>query len=632
MPSGNVGISDGKNKFQADVGSGDVRHGHQPPVLFQDERDGFISWLRGEFAAANAIIDGLCHHLRAVGEPGEYDFLIGLIQQRRCNWTPVLHMQQYFPVSEILYALNQVMRTRQLQQPKFYDHSKLGDKEFRRTGPGFSKNQGQKGGEAVKEVLNSGFDGSNNNGTDPKGKKWKVSTKPDDATNDEKVVAKSLTEYNLKSPKTYEQISSGNSKSDSGLPNESCMSISKEVEEDIPNQNRKQHHLSTPKSFVGNEISDGRMVNVVDGMKLYENLLEDAKVKRLISLVTDLRAAGKKQQFRGKTYSISKRPMKGRGREIIQLGLPVANGPLEDEKDRIIEAIPALLQEVIEYIVDMNIMTLKPDSCIIDIYYEGDYSQPCLWPHWFERPFCLLSLTECNVTFGKVIAIDNPENFKGSLKLSLAPGSLLMMQGKSADIAKYSLPSLRKQRILITFAKSQPKKSISIDNQLHITSPAIIQSSLQGAAPNRPINYISNPAGFKYYGSVPSKNIFPAAAIIPAINGMQQLLVAAPSMPFPTSVPIPLTSTTRWAAVPPRNQPPHPNIPGTGVFLPPGSVNPSSPALLSLSTTIEQNPNGNSIWEYGTEKSNQGNADCNCDIVEGKTIMKKEHEGGEQSH
>ncbi|KAL4582650.1 hypothetical protein LXL04_007207 [Taraxacum kok-saghyz] len=29
------------------------------------------SWLRGEFAAANAIIDSFCHHLKAVGEPGE---------------------------------------------------------------------------------------------------------------------------------------------------------------------------------------------------------------------------------------------------------------------------------------------------------------------------------------------------------------------------------------------------------------------------------------------------------------------------------------------------------------------------------------------------------------------------------
>ncbi|KAK4773663.1 hypothetical protein SAY87_028682 [Trapa incisa] len=628
MPSGNVVVSDGKRKFQADSGYGDIRRGHQPPVWFPDERDGFISWLRGEFAAANAIIDGLCHHIRAVGEPGEYDSLISLIQQRRCNWTPVLHMQQYFPVSEIIYALNQVMRRRHRQQHKLYDHSKLGGEEFRRTGQGFSNSQCQKGGDSVKEVLNSGFDGSNPDGTEVKGHEWKVSAKPDDAAKDEKAVAKSLTEDSLKSPKTSDQISSGNSKSDSGLSNERCRSTSKEIEEEIPNQNRKQHCLDTPKTFVGNDMTDGRMVNVFDGMKLYKDLLDDAKVKRLVSLITDLRAAGKRQQFQGKTYFISKRPMKGRGREIIQLGLPVADGPLEDEKDRIIEVIPALLQEVIEYIVDMNIMTLEPDSCIIDIFNEGDYSQPCLWPHWFERPFCMLSLTECDVTFGKVIAIENPENFKSSLKLSLSPGSLLVMQGKSADIAKYALPSLWKQRILITFAKSQPKRSISIDNQHYITSQAINQNSLQSAAPNKPIKHNRNPSGSKYFGPVHPNNILPAASIIPAINGMQQFLVVAPSMTFPTSVPNSSTSTTRWVATPPHNQPPHPNIPGTGVFLPP---NPSSPDQLPLSTTVQQNPSGNSSREYRSEKSNQGNADCSDDIDEGKMTMKKERESGEES-
>lgn len=103
--------------------------------------------------------------------------------------------------------------------------------------------------------------------------------------------------------------------------------------------------------------------------------------------------------------------MKGRGREIIQLGQPIADAPLEDEKggfqkscgsckkhlrlwwpefiilsslgclsfllficelfsDRRMETIPALLQEVTERIVGMNIMTMKPNSCIIDFYNE----------------------------------------------------------------------------------------------------------------------------------------------------------------------------------------------------------------------------------------------------------------------
>ncbi|KAK4773662.1 hypothetical protein SAY87_028681 [Trapa incisa] len=620
MPSGNIVINHGNSKFQADGGSGEIRHGHPPPVWFPDERDGFISWLRGEFAAANAMIDSLCHHLRAVGEPGEYDALINLIQQRRCNWTSVLHMQQYFPVSEIVYALNQVTWKKHQQHHKYYDQSKLGGKEFRRISPGFTKNQGRKGGDAVKEGSNSGFDSCNDNDTEVKhkGQEWKVAAKPDDSTKDEKAIAKSLIENSLKSSKTSEQISSGNLKSEYGLTNERCISTSKEAEEDMSNQNVKQQSPAVPKTFVVNEVFDGRMINVLDGMKLYEDLLDDTEVKRLVSLVTDLRAAGRRQQFQGNKYSISKRPMKGRGREIIQLGVPIVDAPLEDEKDAIIEAIPALLQEVIERVVSMNIMKLKPDSCIIDFYNEGDYSHPYSWPHWFRRPLCLISLTECDLTFGRVIAIESPGNFRGSLNLSLGPGSLLLMQGKSADLTKYSLPSLRKQRILITFTKFQPKRSIPTD--IH-PSPTIIQTSIRGPAPHKLNNHVHNPVGSKYFGSVPPKNVLPAAPIIPAINGIHQLLVAAPSMPFPTSVPISTTSTTGWVAAPPHNQPIHPNVPGTGVFLPPGSGNSSYPDQLPLSTITKQNPDVERNSVDKLEKSNPGIAECNGKLDgEGKSV------------
>lgn len=81
--------------------------------------DPFVMWLRGEFAAANAIIDTLCHHLRVIGEPGEYDFAINCIQQRRCNWNSVLHLQQYFSVSEVMLALQQVAWRK---QQRSFDH------------------------------------------------------------------------------------------------------------------------------------------------------------------------------------------------------------------------------------------------------------------------------------------------------------------------------------------------------------------------------------------------------------------------------------------------------------------------------------------------------------------------------
>lgn len=45
-----------------------------------------------------------------------------------------------------------------------------------------------------------------------------------------------------------------------------------------------------------------------------------------------------------------------------------------------------------------------------------------MWPYWFGRPVCVLFLTDCEMTFGKVIGIDGPGDYRGSLRLSLTPG------------------------------------------------------------------------------------------------------------------------------------------------------------------------------------------------------------------
>lgn len=41
-------------------------------------------------------------------------------------------------------------------------------------------------------------------------------------------------------------------------------------------------------------------VNVMDGLKMYEELFDDAEVSKLLSLSNDLRASGKRGQFQGK--------------------------------------------------------------------------------------------------------------------------------------------------------------------------------------------------------------------------------------------------------------------------------------------------------------------------------------------
>ncbi|GMH26280.1 hypothetical protein Nepgr_028123 [Nepenthes gracilis] len=126
---------------------------------------------------------------------------------------------------------------------------------------------------------------------------------------------------------------------------------------------------------------------VAEGMILYDKLCGEPAASKLISLVNDLRAAGKKGQF----------------------------------QDRRIETIPGLLQDVIDRLLSMQVIPSKPDSCIIDVFNEGDHLQPQSRPHWFGRPICILLLNECEMTFGRSIRDDHLADYRGSLWLSLTP-------------------------------------------------------------------------------------------------------------------------------------------------------------------------------------------------------------------
>lgn len=81
-------------------------------------KDALISWFKGEFAAANAIIDAMCSHLRKTGGGGggddeafsgsEYDAVFAAIHRRRLNWIPVLQMQKYHSIAEVAIELQKV--------------------------------------------------------------------------------------------------------------------------------------------------------------------------------------------------------------------------------------------------------------------------------------------------------------------------------------------------------------------------------------------------------------------------------------------------------------------------------------------------------------------------------------------
>ncbi|KAJ8564803.1 hypothetical protein K7X08_001263 [Anisodus acutangulus] len=541
------------------------------PQQVGDERDGFISWLRGEFAASNAIIDALCHHLRLVGEPGEYDGVIGCVQQRRGNWSSVLHMQQYFSVAEVIYSLHQVEWRK--QQKGIDGGGKMGN-EYNN-----NKRNGNRGG-----WRNEGLKDGNNksNGVE----KIDVVDKEAEVKQGEKKELVGNPEANNSMKSSVIEVGDSQNVDKTDDKHDSNSDGSSTVENEshsiqIPTE--KQNVV--PKAFVATEIYDGKLVNVVDGMKLYEELLSNSEVSKLVTLVNDLRVAGRRGQLPAQTFIVSKRPMKGHGREMIQLGLPIVDAPPEDEagistyKDRKTEAIPGLFQDVIDRLsamknIAMQVFSAKPDACVIDIFNEGDHSQPHIWPYWYGRPISMLFLTDCDMTFGKVIGVDRPGDYRGSLKLSFAPGSILVMQGRSTEFTKYAIPSIRKQRILVTFTKLQLRRIKSGDSQRFPSSAG--GPVPQWVPPSRSPNHIRHPfGGPKHYGSMPTTGVLPVPAVRPQLAppNVQPIFVptaVAPAMPFPAPVALPPASAG-WVAPPPRHPPPRLPLPGTGVFLPPGS-------------------------------------------------------------
>ncbi|KAL5995519.1 hypothetical protein ACLOJK_025582 [Asimina triloba] len=337
----------------------------------------------------------------------------------------------------------------------------------------------------------------------------------------------------------------------------------------------------------------------------------------------------------------------------------MADGPPEDENAT---ATSKGKLEVINKFLHSQVTTSKPDACIIDFFNEGDHSQPHACPPWFGRPISILPLTECDVVFGRFITTEHPGEYKGSLKLSLSARSLLVMQGKSADFAKHAFSALRKQRILVTFTKSHPKKPLPTESPYLPLAPAIAASPSPtpwGGPPSstRPPNAARHPAAApKHFAAAPATGVLPAPSSItphpqqrlPAPNGIQPLFMTAPvapAVPYPTPVhPLPPPVSAAWQVVPPRPATPHLPLPGTGVFLPPpGSAGHSpTPQQATAGTEAEMAACSPESETVGVERSSatvsnpKGKADgkvqrqdCNGSansVGGGKVVCKEEQQ------
>nr|GMD10093.1 RNA demethylase ALKBH5-like [Ipomoea batatas] len=192
--------------------------------------------------------------------------------------------------------------------------------------------------------------------------------------------------------------------------------------------------------------------------------------------------------------------------------------------------MPVLFKQMIKRMVRWHILppTAIPNSCIVNIYEEGDCIPPHIDHHDFIRPFCSVSfLSECNIVFGSSLKIVNHGigEFFGPVSVPLPVGSVLVLQGNGADVAKHCVPRVPSKRISLTFRRMDESKlpyNYKPDPELMRIQPIILRSpqvkepsTPQRVGKNEKVNH-DKPRSFLAYAT--NQNILAANEEFPPLS------------------------------------------------------------------------------------------------------------------
>ncbi|KAA8545528.1 hypothetical protein F0562_020312 [Nyssa sinensis] len=221
------------------------------------------------------------------------------------------------------------------------------------------------------------------------------------------------------------------------------------------------------KDYVHNERIDGKATNVLQGLELHTRVFNAEEQKTIVECVYNLQHMGQKRQLRARTYSEPRKWMRGKGRVTMQFGccynyaVDKNGNPPGIVRDEEVDPLPPLFKQMIKRMVRWHVLpsTCVPNSCIVNIYDEGDCIPPHIDHHDFLRPFCTVSfLTECKILFGANLKILSPGEFAGPISIPLPVGSVLILNGNGADVAKHCVPGVPAKRISITFRRMDESK------------------------------------------------------------------------------------------------------------------------------------------------------------------------------
>ncbi|XP_030513590.1 RNA demethylase ALKBH9B isoform X2 [Rhodamnia argentea] len=232
-------------------------------------------------------------------------------------------------------------------------------------------------------------------------------------------------------------------------------------------ENIRFMNVTRKKDFICLERVDGKLVNILEGLELHTGVFSAAEQKRIVDYVYQLEDMGKRGDLKERTYTAPQKWMRGKGRVTIQFGccynyaMDRNGNPPGILQTEMVDPLPHLFKVIIRRLIRWHVLPPMciPDSCIVNIYQEGDCIPPHIDNHDFIRPFCTVSfLSECDIVFGSKLKAIAAGEFAGSYAVPLPVGSVLVLNGNGADVAKHCVPAVPTKRISITFRRMDESK------------------------------------------------------------------------------------------------------------------------------------------------------------------------------
>ncbi|KAI5062510.1 hypothetical protein GOP47_0023049 [Adiantum capillus-veneris] len=560
-----------------------------------DEKDAYIGWLKSEFAAANAIIDGMCQHMRSIGNPEDYDVVFSCLNKRRHAWTPTLYMQHFYSVADIVNSLEEVAQ-KKLQAccsslslmnstsnvhhavcQDQWNNSHMKPPKRNTTLPQCQQQRTELSKESSPNVWANAA--SNGNALCEAGRDGRA--KPHSTTNSTVGISESCApSCDNTTNEEVKAISTTGFSNDTGLNNtiqqasllkceglDTTRLLNSEVAI-ASNEEEEARHALIKRSmqFQCCELEDGQPVNDGESGELCEYVFNSKEVDELVEVISQLQAAGREGALGCAFNSGEKADNKP---DVIRFG-PKHNRGVKLNGHL---CMPRFLQAMIKWLTACGILSAKrrPDSCLISIFNEGDFEPPNTDQGAWERPVCVISLLgNCNMVFGHFISNDQQGNCKGPFEVVVPAGSVLLLQENFAGILQKAVPASPSRRITLVFGKALSTSSAGLSYTIAEAKarnkqwwgtaapngcyPGFMeQAKLAGAITMHPLphaipNHLNGP---------------PLPSIQPVLPFPNPLGVASPYNPDPTVL-------QGWSHAPSRLQ--INATPGTGVFLPSAEV------------------------------------------------------------